>query len=203
MTAREPSQAMQDAAEQVRDHLVQLRGGAPFLSPVDAKLLLEWLESGIGVAIIVRALETVAARRQARRTRSPFSLSSAKGTVKKAVKQKKMHPATAGLAPLVRALEVSKDPHEQAMANSLASLEGEGEALVEAALEVVRRFFEARLDEADAETAWRTAETELEDLKGVLSKKQWERAVGEVCRQQIRDAHPLLSAASIWDTVFR
>ncbi len=203
MTPREPSQAMQDAAEQVRDHLVQLRGGAPFLSPVDAKLLLEWLESGIGVAVIVRALETVAARRQARRTRSPFSLSSAKGAVKKAVKQRKTPQATEGLAPLARALRGSANPHEQAVAQSLGSLDGEGEALVEAALELARRFFEARLDEMDAETMRRTAEAELEDLKEVLSKKQWERAVGEVCRQQIRDAHPLLSAASIWDTVFR
>jgi hypothetical protein len=194
---------MQDAAEQVRDHLVQLRGGAPFLSPVDAKLLLEWLESGIGVATIVRALETVAARRQAQRTKSPFSLSSAKGAVKKAVKQRKSRTATAGLSPLVRALRGSEDAHELDVAQSLASLKGEGEALVEAALEVARRFFEAQLDAADAETLLRTAEAELEDLKGVLSEKQWERAVGEVCRQQIRDAHPLLSAASIWDTVFR
>ena len=203
MTAREPSQAMQDAAEQIRDHLVQLRGGAPFLSPVDAKLLLEWLESGIGVSTIVRALETVAARRQAQRTKSPFSLSSAKGAVNKAVKQRTSRTATAGLSPLVRALGGSKDPHERAVAQSLASLEGEGEALVEAALEVARRFFEAQLDAADAETLLRTAEAELEDLKGVLSEKQWESAVGEVCRQQIRDAHPLLSAASIWDMVFR
>ncbi len=203
MPPREPSQAMQNAAEQVRDHLVQLRGGAPFLSPVDAKLLLEWLESGIGVPTIARALETVAARRQARRTRAPFSLSSAKGAVKKAVKQHKRRKPTDGLASLVRALETSGDAEEQRVARSLASLEGEGEALVEAALELARRFFEARLDESDAEAMRRKAEAELADLKGVLSEKQWERAVDEVCRQQIRDAHPLLSAASIWDTVFR
>ena len=34
-----------DAVEEVRAHLVSIRGGAPFLSPADAWQLLEWLDA--------------------------------------------------------------------------------------------------------------------------------------------------------------
>ena len=40
-----PPDPIEAAAEEVRAHLVALRGGAPFLSPGDARLLLRWLDT--------------------------------------------------------------------------------------------------------------------------------------------------------------
>ncbi|HMV67604.1 MAG TPA: hypothetical protein PKA64_12195, partial [Myxococcota bacterium] len=48
------------AAERVRRHLVAARGGAPFLSPTDADLLVGWLESGVPVPTILGAIEAAA-----------------------------------------------------------------------------------------------------------------------------------------------
>lgn len=66
-----------EAAEEVRDHLVALRGGAPFLSPRDALALVRWLDEGVAVPLILLALERAAARRRANRARTPLSLVAA------------------------------------------------------------------------------------------------------------------------------
>ena len=88
MSGTKGSDPTRVAAEQVRAHLVQLRGGAPFLSPVDSQLLLEWLEAGVPVALILRSLEKAAAKRAARRTRAPLTLNGLRRTLKKEMKQR-------------------------------------------------------------------------------------------------------------------
>lgn len=202
MSPAEPSDPNRAAAEQVRAHLVQLRGGAPFLSPVDSRLLLEWLEAGVPVTLILRSLEKVAAQRSARRTRSPLTLSALKRTLKKELKQQDTPKTGCSLSGLIDGLTGSNDPDERSLAEEFSRLDLDGEPLVEAALEATRRFFDKKLENADRERLTVQAEKELADLREVFSAQQWERAVEQAIRQALREAHPLLSASSIWDTVF-
>ena len=51
-------------AEEVRAYVVAARGGAPFLSAADGRLLVRWLESGISVARILAAVDEVAEKRR-------------------------------------------------------------------------------------------------------------------------------------------
>ncbi len=55
-TRRDEHPREQDA-EIVRAYLVELRGGAPFLSSRDGRLLLVWMDSDVPVALICQALE--------------------------------------------------------------------------------------------------------------------------------------------------
>ena len=86
--------------------------------------------------------------------------------------------------------------------NPVEALKEEGETLVEAALDIARRFFDKKLENADRDLLVSQAEDELDDLRDVFSAQQWEGAVEQAIRQAVREAHPLLSASSIWDTVF-
>ena len=65
------------AAEVVSRYVVMLRGGAPFLSAADGKLLLSWLDRGLSVPIILAGVDKVAERRRkSKRVRRPLSLLS-------------------------------------------------------------------------------------------------------------------------------
>jgi hypothetical protein len=61
-------------AETVRAWFAAARGGGTFLSPADGAALVGWLRSGVPVGRILRAIERTAARRRARRARTPFTL---------------------------------------------------------------------------------------------------------------------------------
>ncbi|MCB9743598.1 MAG: hypothetical protein H6740_13440 [Alphaproteobacteria bacterium] len=204
---REPDELDEDAiaesAEAVRAHLVVLRGGAPFLSPFDAQLLLEWLRDGVSVPIILRALEQAAERRRAKRSRAPLSLKHARGGVKTEMARKlpTIRLSDTRLQPIIEGLRASADPEERAAAEALAALEGEGEVLLEQALGVSRRFFERAWDAADQEALLARAESELGDLAELMSGAQLRHAREEVARDLLRQQHPLLSAARLWDTV--
>jgi hypothetical protein len=74
--AESGADTLADAAEEVRAWLVTARGGAPFLSAADGRLLVGWLESGVPVADLLRAIDETASHRRAKRLRSPFTLRS-------------------------------------------------------------------------------------------------------------------------------
>ena len=169
---------------------------------MDSRLLLQWLEAGIPVTLILRTLEKVAAQRAAKRTRAPLTLNALKRTLKKELRHEPKPEDCASLANLVNALRTSGDASERAIAEEFAGLKEEGEVLVEQALETARRFFDRKLEQADREQLAVVAEVELSDLKAVFSAQQWEQAVEQAIRQNLRESHPLLSASSIWDTVF-
>ena len=61
--------SQQDAAAQIVAHLVSLRGGAPFLSSSDARLLMSWLNQGVPVPLLLHALEEAAESRRKKRLR--------------------------------------------------------------------------------------------------------------------------------------
>ncbi len=191
---------LQQAAEEVRSHLVVLRGGAPFLSPLDGRLLMEWLEAGIGVPAILRALEQAAAKRRERRIKTPLSLRSVRARVARSGKLR-VPDSPQGLAGLVEALSGSTDPLVREAAAELAGLRGSGEPLLREALHVVRWFHEQDWSRADREALLEQAAGELGDLRASCDDKQWSAAVEAVARDQLRSAHPLLSATAVWDSL--
>ncbi len=65
---------MEQDAETVRAWFAAARGGGTFLSPADGATLVGWLQAGVPVGRILRAIEATAARRRARRARTPFTL---------------------------------------------------------------------------------------------------------------------------------
>ncbi|MEN9787549.1 MAG: hypothetical protein RLZZ299_2813 [Pseudomonadota bacterium] len=69
-----PRDALEHDAETVRAWFAAARGGGTFLSPADGATLVGWLQAGVPVGRILRAIETTAARRRARRARTPFTL---------------------------------------------------------------------------------------------------------------------------------
>ena len=72
------------------------------------------------------------------------------------------------------------------------------------AVQAVRTFFErlwvTRSDQHEQLRA--TAEVQLEPLKGVIKGKNYQDLVEEGARQQLRARFELVSAQSVWDTLF-
>ncbi len=200
-TESERLDRLQQAAEEVRSHLVVLRGGAPFLSPLDGRLLLEWLEAGIGVPAILRALEHAAAKRREKRVRTPLSLRSVRRRVTRARQPVLPEQTPGSLGTLVDALRGQADPLVQRAAEELAGLRGSGDELARQALAVVRRYHQDAWDLADRESLLALADAELQDLRDKLDDKQWTAALEEVARDKLRARQPLLSAAAIWDSL--
>lgn len=69
-----PAHPHADAAEEVRAWLVTARGGAPFLSASDGRRLADWLEDGVLVRDLLRAIDETSAHRRAKRLRQAFGL---------------------------------------------------------------------------------------------------------------------------------
>jgi hypothetical protein len=191
---------MQAAAEEIRAHLVSLRGKALFLSPVDGRLLLEWLEGGVSVSFILMTLEDASARRRQKKVKSPLKLSVIKAKVQKALEAPPETPE-GSIAPLVERLRASADPLERAAGDRLAALRGEGEPLLREALAVSRDFIDAAWDRADKVALRAEADALLEALKETMGERQYEVILEETARDLLRRRHPLLSASTIWDTL--
>jgi len=190
----------QDAAEQVRAHLVMVRGGAPFLSPIDSKLLVEWLDSSVPVDVILTAIEEVASRRSKSRLKSPLSLRAVKGVVKKGLKKSAKPADTTALRRLVLRLESAQDSLLQALATDFSALEDEnldGTALLAAVLELARGFHERAWEHSDQQGLKAQAEKELEDLRDMLSEERYKSAIEEVARDNLRKRYKLLSAPTL------
>ncbi|MCB9664569.1 MAG: hypothetical protein H6732_10695 [Alphaproteobacteria bacterium] len=138
-------------AETVREALVRLRGGAPFLSAADTALLVGWLDAGVGVSRILAALEVTANRRLARRIRAPLELRHARAEVAKA---KGRHaperlvasaplPAPGDLLPPLDHLDPAVGPAIDALRATIDGLDGDPDALADGAAVAVIAFFDA------------------------------------------------------------
>lgn len=190
-------------AEQVRRHLVTLRGGAPFLSPLDGRLLLRWLDGGVPVAVILVALETAAARRRARKVRTPLTLEAARGEVARRMGQPEATTArpTAGdpsLQRLVALLRAADGPWELEAARRLQAVQGDR---LRGALRVVAEVLEAAWDSGDRGALEARAREELEELREGMEERRWLAAVDQLAHELLRQRHPLLSAAAVLDAV--
>lgn len=193
----------QDAAAQVVAHLVSLRGGAPFLSSSDARLLMGWLNQGVPVPLLLHALEEAAEARRKKRLRTPLSLRSAKRAVTdwKGGEKPAPQPIQGALGPLIKALRASGRREYTSVILDLEALDGDGEVLVGQALQISRAFFEQAWERGDREALLAQARQELASLEGQVAAPRFAQLVEEVARDLLRQGHPLLSATRIWDTV--
>lgn len=199
---REEVRLDEDAAraEEVRAWLVQHRGGAPFLSPLDGKLLVDWLEADVPVPTILRGIELVAERRRAKRTRTPFTLQSCKSTVERLVKQ-----GGAWRVPGDLAAALAPESTDAAVDRALAELATLGEVVLEErarhALAILRRFHEEVWNGLGGEQATLMAEAaeELAVLRDALGPDAFARACEEHARDRVRARYPTLSARRVWE----
>lgn len=211
----EVPEAYKRAAEEVRAHLVALRGGAPFLSPDDARQLVMWLDQGLDVPTILVALERAYTSRRERRSRIPLTLRHAKRHLGKPTKGvlEPMAPDEAPddhpLRPLVDAVRdhADGDPRGDELHDLAVHLErlppGDDERLLRGALGAMREFFHGAWDALDDdERRLRLAEArdEFGDVDGV-DEATLAAAVEEHARDALRRDYPLLTAATLWDLV--
>jgi hypothetical protein len=186
----------QIAAEEIRAHLVQLRGGAPFLSSADARLLVEWLDGGVSVSDVLLALERAAASLRKQRSRVPLSLVRARPHLGK---------STAPARPRVPSARHPFDgvlvevPHEL-LAGLVEVPLGAPHDMVRAALALVRRFLDeqwlALADEA-RESAISAAKTDLLAIDPYADPAEIEALAESWAREDLRARYPQLSAASL------
>lgn len=196
--------SQQDAAAEVLAHLVSLRGGAPFLSSTDARLLMGWLNQGVPVPLLLHALEQAAEARRKKRLRTPLSLRAAKKAVMKWKGEAPPAPvpvARGALGPLIQALRDSERAAYLPVIQAFEGLEGEREAIVGQALQISRGFFERTWEQGDRVAWMAQAREELTSLEGSVPPPRFAQLVEEVARDLMRQDHPLLSATRIWDTV--
>lgn len=198
----------QGAAEEIRAHLCLLRGGAPFLSPADTWQLVQWLESGVSPNAIVAALERAAHVRRAQRARTPLSLVAAKRHLGRppppSAVPRVAIPGEPPLAPLIRALRAARlAPYEadpmRLLFDTLAEATADDSG-ARRALAAARNFFEAVWNAAPeaARDAWRQrAREELADLLTLVPENLRGPLVEEGARDQLRQRHPALTAATI------
>ncbi len=195
-------EALAEQAEEVRAHLVALRGGAPFLSSVDGQLLVGWLRGGVPVPLILRSLEQVAERRRKKRVKTRLRLSSVKALVRKAHARDDFALPTGGaLSSITTRLAVSDHPAEVRAGQQLDALPGEGEELLRGALCVARDALEELWLAADRADLRARATAELVDLVDGLDERAFGELVEEVARDLLRQRHPLLSATALWDAL--
>ncbi len=186
-------------AEEVRAWLVQLRGGAPFLSAADGKVLADWLDAGVPVPTILRALEQVAARRRAKRTRAPFSLQGCRAAVEKLAKAgggwRVPSDLVAALAP------DAPDALAAAALAELGALDGDAETRARAACAILRRFHERVWEGLGEERValLSAAAEELGPLRDALGEEGFRRACEEHARDRVRARYPTLSATRVWE----
>lgn len=206
-------EARQHAAEQVREHLVTLRGGAPFLSPADGRLLGRWLDEATPVAAICLALERAVDARRKAPSRVPLSLTHAKRHLGKpgaAVVTGGVETTNAGhpLAPITVALRAGGDANRRELADHLEALPAgpEGslgpDALVEKAVAAIRTFHAARwsaLTDEDRRARIASAVEALGDLRGHLDEAVLWAAAEEHARDHHRQELPWLATATVWE----
>ena len=203
----------QIAAEEVRAHLVSMRGGAPFLSPSDAYILDSWLTEGVSIPSILYAIERAAQARRTRRSRIPLTL----GQVKRHLKKSKVeteeiqknfgyssqeHPLaklalklqdnaknsvhTVAINELGRALLAIKIAHPEEVYRSASTL--------------FREFLERtwdRMPEADKEAEREHARRELEGVASQVGESVLATLVEEVTRDRLRSQFPLLCCSAL------
>jgi hypothetical protein len=183
------------------------------------------LENGWSVGQITAVLDRVAEDRAKKRRRTRMTLSACKTHLERQAAKKQSKSRTARLhirdssltqtpAPLggliqqISQLPCAPDerPLLEGLCATLADAEGgdDPDVTARAAVQGVRTFFErlwvARADQHDNLRAVATAQ--LEPLKNVVKGKNFTDLVEEGARQQLRVRFQLVSAQSVWDTLF-
>ena len=212
----------QDSAERIRSYLVGIRGGAPFLSGADCRLLVHWLDDRVPEPVILSAIDRVSLRRRAKRVRTRLSLNSCKGEVNKILnkstissepqKETNADQHSNGLATLLVKISESLTFRKQFIAEQralllslqpLATDHRPIQEIANEAISLITDFHQHVWDESfeQHELLTQQAEEELSDLQSLLPPIRWQEAVEEVARDRLRSQFPLLSAQMIWNSL--
>jgi len=201
------------AAEEIREHLVTLRGGAPFLSPVDAGLLLMWLDQDEPVSRILAALERAAEARRRRPSRIPLGLKHARAHLKKipricSTPNPNHHISDRPpLADLCESLARLGADHPEGLAlNELAAdlysvAPGSEEQIIREALGHIREFLNTRwstLAAQEREQLINSAKESLSTRTGQTDAPTLELLALEQARLVHNLAFPQLTADALW-----
>ena len=217
------------SAEQVSEYLINLRGGAPFLSGADVRLLVQWLDDEIPVAAILCAMDKVSLRRREKRVKTRMSLNVCKSTLNKIVFRKEAVASSLteldeekkeiffpGLLIWTSKIKASlpklltqypkgnfaKEQQEMCLAlEELAHRNLERDETASKAISLISNFHEQSWREYGCHQMEFVleAEEELDNLRHFLTGSRWNDAVEEVARDRLRMRFPLLSAQTIWD----
>jgi hypothetical protein len=209
--------SLQAKAEEVRAYLVAIRGGAPFLSAADGRLLVRWLEQGISVARILAAVDETAEKRRKKRTRSRLSLTACRRSIEKKTKiVQTQASSTETKSRSIQMLRYAEELSQMSVPNNLGSaqttlvmqirsLDGstDPESAATEAVSACRYFHEAAWKACSEEHASLREEAmmELAALKNILNPDALAAAVDEVARDIVRRRTPLVSAKVVWDRV--
>jgi hypothetical protein len=202
----------QEDAERIREHLVHLRGGSPFLSPDDAVALVSWLDAGVPVARILRGLDVAAKKRREQRKRAPLCLRHAKPWLGRPRDRAELaapvlflaeddHPLMA-LAASLRARDSDGGPTPRRcdeLAQTLLALPDD-DHLAEEAIARVAAWFDAcwRAHDPGGRARWQArAEAELGDILDLLADEERDEIVEEHARGLFRDSIPGCDATTI------
>ncbi len=209
--------SLQEDAESIRAYLVEIRGGAPFLSAADGRLLIRWLEDQIPAAAIMAAIDHVAERRRKRRgggkpARGRLTLVSCRRQVEKRETANSDKPSLNAIdlsewCSDLRAMDVPNPlqiPRET-LVNTVQTIAttGDLDAVAKAATQACREFHAAAWQAAQSEVdALRAKATdELASLRNILDQAAFTQAVEAVARDHVRARYPLVSAKAVWDTL--
>ncbi|TNE86861.1 MAG: hypothetical protein EP330_19825 [Deltaproteobacteria bacterium] len=200
-----PLTRRQRDAEEIRAHLVSLRGGAPFLSSNDGMLLEDWLDRGVSVGAILSALERCADSRRKKASRLPLTLSAAKrhlgkpGTAVRRVIEERPQRGHR-LLPLIARVQELGGPGANALADGLLAVPTQdAEHALRASLACVRTFVEVRwnaLDTPEREARVATYLQLLELDPDEPASAGYATALG-LARDSLRRDWPWLNAATI------
>lgn len=207
------------AAEQVAAYLVNVRGGAMFLSGADVRLLAQWLDEAIPVPAILCAIDKVSEKRRANRVKTRLSLNRCKSTLKKILYKNAPKEETApsqitsyGDAMKQWSLNIRNNWNDESVlidsqrsfANRLdyaAKQSWERDTLAEHIITWINDFQDSAWAEyGSAQMKWiEDAEIELQHLKRLLTGQRWVEAVEEVARDRMRQIFPLIQAQELWN----
>lgn len=203
----------QIAAEEVRAHLVSMRGGAPFLSPSDAYILDSWLTEGVSIPSILYAIERAALARRTRRSRVPLTLGQVKRHLKKSlVETEEIRSSSEYSAPdhpLAKlALKLQSDANNTVHATAIKDLVrallaieiAHPEEVYRRASTLFREFLEDtwdRLPEEDKEAEREQARHELQGVATHVDESVLATLIEEVTRDRLRSQFPLLCCSAL------
>ena len=193
-------------AEEVRAYLVALRGGAPFLSGPDGRVLVAWLEAGVSTAAITAAIDCVAERRRRKRVKSRLTLWACRGELDR-LRVSDAPSGGGGLGGWIAELEATElgDGSSDARTELVKSLreldEGSIELRADRAIAAVRRFHESVWQAlGEGRTAVEEeARRELGTLLDGMEETKARAAIEEVARDLVRARYPLVAAKVAWD----
>ena len=226
--ASSTEQLSQDAGE-VRAYLIEVRGGAPFLSSADAALLLDWLEASVPIPLITAAIDRVAIRRRKKRVRSRLTLAACRGEVRKSMKKQAQRNSSApivsekiptfesdpiqlqheALRIFINELEASVPTMDliPCWTQLIAALQQAGaqtnniETCLTHAVSAIRVFHRDAWDAMQHQHSElrKAARKELAPLEGAVSERVFLELLEETARDQLRRQYPLVSADRLWD----